>query len=99
MKQKPFQGKYNGGNLNKLMDNVDLIEKKDFCKLKKRQQPEQYTTNHPTVLTCNKKLSNISDDWYILQINSLFHNVFDNKPKTAFKRNENRPDLIVKKND
>lgn len=36
MKQKLFQRKYNGGNLNKLMDNVDLIEKKDFCKLKKR---------------------------------------------------------------
>ena len=92
MKQKLFQRKYNGGNLNKLMDNVDLIEKKD-------QQPEQYTTKHPTVLTCNKKLSNISDDWYILQINSWFHNVFDSKPKTAFKRNENRQDLIAKKND
>ena len=36
----------------------------------------------------------VSKTCYILQINSEFRNVFDNKPKIAFKTNKNRQGLI-----
>ena len=50
------------------------------------------------VLTYNKTFPNISavliKNWYILQINSEFCNVFVNKPTIAFKGNKNMQDLI-----
>ena len=79
------------------MDKVDLMEKKNFRKIKKKNNSQN---NIPLVLTYNRTLSNIeviSKNWYILQINSSFRYVFDNKPKIAYKRNKNRQELIVNK--
>ena len=91
MKQKLSERKYNEDHLNKQMEKVVLIERKELLQNNEKINSKK---NIPT----QQNIPNISEivrkNWYILQINPEFRNVFVNKPAIAFKRYKNIRDLI-----
>ena len=95
MKQKRKERKYNEDNLNEQMDKVDLIEQKELLQNNEKINSKK---NILLTLTYSRTFPNISEvvtkNWYILQINPKFRNVFVNKPTIVFKRNKYIQDLI-----
>ena len=74
------------------------MNREDLLKHQGRQQIEKI----PFVVTYNQHLPNlreaINKHWDILQINSKFKEIFEEKPIIAYKRNVNLGDMIGQKN-
>ena len=58
MKQKPLEKKYNEDNLNKQMEKVDLIERKELLQNNEKSNSKKNIT---LVLTYNRALPNIPE--------------------------------------
>ena len=58
MKQKPLEKKYNEDNLNKQMEKVDLIERKELLQNNEKSNSKKNIT---LVLTYNRTLPNIPE--------------------------------------
>ena len=90
MEQKLLERKYNEDNLNKQMEQADLVERKELLQNNEKSNSKKNTT---LVLTYNKTLPNVSEvirkNQHILQIIPEFCQVLVNKPTISFKRNKN----------
>ena len=94
IKKKTLERKYNEDNLNKQMEKVDLIKRKELLQ---NNEKTNRGRNIPLVLTYNRTRPNIPDvvrkNLHIPQINPEFRNVFVNKSPMAFKRIKIRKNL------